>query len=154
MRRPPTIEEAERIELILREVTVRQKDEYFNWGGPNNGSDRGKEAKALCLAISGYKPDSSDCFSCRMKVLNILAESIGLPAFAHEVSEERKQRRLAVCVTCPAYHIKTESCGRLITDALSPKPVLIDGTEVNPCGCYLPLKTKFKHSQCPANKWH
>jgi len=149
MRKTPTIQQAERIAHVLSGVTVNLKAQFFAWGLPENMS----EGLALCKAISGYKPKSG-CFSCHLKVANILAEAIGLPPYDHGTTEERKAFRLDVCATCPAYHTSTKSCGRFILDALDPIPVLIDGDMVNPCGCSIPIKATFKHATCPAGKWH
>ena len=149
MRKSPTIEQARRIHAILTQVEVRQKEQHFSWGTPENG----KEARELCYAISGYRPSKSDCFSCRVKVLDILRESVGLPPISRPVTHEKAESRMAICIQCPAYHPNTQSCGRLFLDAISPKPIMIDGELVNPCGCFLPLKTSIKISACPARKW-
>ena len=148
MRKTPTLEQAERIARILQAVTLDIKGRSFNWGSPENKS----EAIALCQDLSGYRP-STHCFSCYLKVVNILATSVGLPPYDHGVTYSIKQRRLEICATCPAYHTSTRSCGRLIVDALNPQPVSMDGENIIPCGCYLPLKAGMKHAKCPANKW-
>lgn len=149
MRNKPTIEQAQRIHDILREVEVRHADQYFSWGKQDNG----KAARELCHQLTGYRPRRSDCFSCRVKVLDTLREAVGLPPLSRPISPEKSQQRLEICHSCPAYHPTTQSCGRLLLDAINPKPVEIDGKLVNPCGCFLPLKTSVKQSSCPAHKW-
>ena len=146
MKRPPTIEEATRIERIVREVVVTYKPESFDW------KDHKAEAYAILTAI-GVKFSKRSCFSCWIGTLNKLRTSIGLDPFDHGTTSERAAFRMDVCATCPAYHASTQSCGRLVVDALFPEPVMIDGEEVKPCGCYLPLKVNLKHSTCPASKW-
>jgi hypothetical protein len=148
MRKTPTIEQAERIAHVLSGITVNLKANSFAWGTNDNRA----EGLELCKAISGYKPKSA-CITCYVRVANILAEAIGLPPYDHGTTEERKAFRLDVCATCPAYHASTQSCGRLILDAINPEPVMIDGEAVNPCGCYLPIKTSMKRATCPAGRW-
>lgn len=145
-RRPPTYEEAQRIERIVRDVTVAFKPEHFDW------KEHKAEAYALLKAIGEKTPDKS-CFSCWVNALNKLRKAISLDPIDHGTTAERATFRLDVCKSCPAYRATTESCGRLIVDALFPEPVLIEGEEVRPCGCYLPLKVTMKHSQCPAGRW-
>lgn len=148
MRRTPTIEEAKRIAIVVDQVTWT-KDE-IRWGSMMNFND----GRALCRAISGYRPSKGNCHSCETTVLNILREAIKLPPMGKSASDELKAKRMGICATCLAYHPKTQSCGRLILDAISPKPVtLSNGTTFDPCGCYLPAKTAMKHSQCPSAQW-
>jgi hypothetical protein len=129
-------------------MNINRKHQIFAWGSPANMA----EGLALCKDLSGYRP-KSQCFSCYLKVANILAEAIGLPPYDHGTTEDRKAFRMDVCATCPAFHTSTQSCGRFILDAINPQPVTIDGEEINPCGCYLPIKTSMKHATCPAGRW-
>ncbi len=151
-RRPPTYAEAERIAVIVAEVEVRYTPESFDW------KTHKAEAYALLRAMGEKAPDKS-CFSCWVNALNKLRKAIGQPPFDHGASAERTAFRLDVCTTCPAFHTSTESCGRLILDALSPQAVMIDGEPVNPCGCRMTDfglwkgKASLKHATCPANKW-
>ena len=147
MRKTPTIEQATRIAAILHEVKF-VKGKELSWAG------HWEEVCAFSKSISGYVPSKGACIDCETKMLNILAEAVGLPPFAHETTAERRAFRMDVCTTCPAYHTSTKSCGRFILDALDPIPVLIDGDMVNPCGCSIPIKATFKHATCPAGKWH
>lgn len=145
-RRPPTYAEAERITLIVSEIEVTFKGESFDW----------KEHKAEAYAIldsMGIDFSKRSCFACWVGTLNKLRKAINLDPIDHGARPERAAFRMDVCTTCPAYHASTQSCGRLILDALSPEPVTIDGEQVTPCGCYLPLKVKFKHATCPAGRW-
>jgi hypothetical protein len=40
---------------------------------------------------------------------------------------------MAICEQCPHYNKKTTQCGI--------------------CGCFMPLKTKLPHAECPLGKW-
>lgn len=143
--RQATPEEFTRIMDIIKVVTWTTTD--FDWHGHR------AEAIALCKSIHGYKPKKSRCHGCETQMLNHLRAAVNLPGITQKVSEERYERRMAICRACPAFHPKSISCGRLGLDALKPKPVKIDGVMVNPCGCYLPLKATIKHTGCPAMKW-
>ena len=145
-RRPPTIEEATRIAQIVREVEVTYKPEAFDW------KEHKVEAYAILDAM-GVKFSKRSCFSCWVGTLNKLRTSIGLDPFDHGTTAERAAFRMDVCTTCPAFHATTQSCGRLVVDALFPEPVMIDGEEVKPCGCWLKLKVTLKHATCPAGRW-
>lgn len=149
MKRQPTIEEAKRIHQIVVEVsaTVTYQPEHFSWG-PHK-----KEAFDLIRTLGG-KPPNKSCFACWVKGLDFLRQAVNLEAMGRSVSLDKQQSRMDKCQACPAYQRKTESCGRLILDFLSPRPVpLIDGGHIIPCGCYLPAKTSLKHASCPAKKW-
>lgn len=144
--RQPTQHEAERIAYIVGRVHCDLKSQTFDWG------EHKAEAFDLCRAISGYRPNKT-CFSCWVRVLNILREGINLDPIDHPAPKELADKRLDICRVCPAYHATSASCGRLILDALYPEPVNIDGRMVNPCGCSLHLKVHFKRAKCPAGKW-
>jgi hypothetical protein len=69
-----------------------------------------------------------------------------------------QRERLNTCKKCKFFVESTSSCGTLIAGA---------GTEVDPeensvtyykekiklCGCFMPLKVKFRFTSCPAHKW-
>lgn len=150
MRRPPTIEQAERIASIVERVsaTVDYPTETFSWGT----LDDKREAYAFIKQLGG-KPPNKSCFACWIKGLDFLRSTIGLEAMGRPATPERAEQRMSICRECPAYHPTTRSCGRFILDAIAPKGVRIDGVEVSPCGCSMPLKTKLKHASCPAKKW-
>lgn len=151
-KRAPTYAEAERIAVIVSDVSVTFKPESFDW------KDHKREAFAILKAM-GHKTPDRGCFSCWVSTLNKLRKSIGIDPIDPGTSAERAAFRMDVCRTCPAFHATTESCGRLIVDALFPEPVMIDGEEVNPCGCRLTDygiwkgKTSLKNATCPAGKW-
>lgn len=149
-RRKPTPEEAERIHAIVLRVskTIVWETESFSWGTHAEM----REAYDLMDALGTYRPNKA-CFPCYVKGLSELAQTIGLPPIDRGIPQERAEMRMAICRACPAFHATTESCGRLVIDALFPKTVMVDGREVQPCGCYLPIKTEMKHTTCPANKW-
>lgn len=143
--RQPTHIEAQQIHDILEKVQATENT--ITWNGTFD------QAKDLSKAL-GYKLKfTSECHSCRLKLLNILREKAGLPGIGKKAPQTWQDARWETCQSCPAFHPNTKSCGRLFTDAFSPKSITIDGQEVKPCGCFLPLKIEFIHSECPANKW-
>lgn len=156
--RQPTQHEAERIAYIVGRVHCDLKSQTFDWG------EHKAEAFDLCRAISGYRPNKT-CFSCWVRVLNILREGINLDPIDHGADEQTSARRMDICRACPAFHENTVSCGRLFLDAIDPNPITVDGQQVNPCGCRLYLdvsvagmtlslgKTQLKRAKCPAGKW-
>lgn len=62
------------------------------------------------------------------------------------VTPQERTRRLDICKGCKYYKENTKSCGTL----LKPR-TLRNGVKL--CGCYMPAKTKFKFSECPAGFW-
>jgi len=62
------------------------------------------------------------------------------------VTPQERNRRLDLCKACKYYKANTQSCGTL----LRPR-TLRNGVKL--CGCFLPAKTKFKFSECPAGFW-
>jgi hypothetical protein len=49
------------------------------------------------------------------------------------VDEEEKNRRLAICETCPMFRKKSRTCQR--------------------CGCFMNLKTLLAEAHCPDHLW-
>lgn len=146
MIRTPSIEQAERIALIVQEVTVTFKPEQFDWEGHK------VEAYTLLTAL-GHKTPNKSCFSCWVNALNKLRVSIKLDPIGHP-DVERGERRMTICKACPAFRNGIiKSCGRYILDAITPIPVSADGQMIEPCGCDLNLKTPLKWAKCPASKW-
>lgn len=150
MIRPPTIEQAQLISIIVDRVsaTVDYKTESFSWGT----LEEKREAYAFIKQLGG-KPPNKTCFACWIQGLDFLRTRIGLEGMGRPASEEKAQHRMRICRECPAYHPSTRSCGRFILDAIAPIGVKIDGVMVDPCGCSMPLKTALKHAHCPAGKW-
>ena len=148
MRKQPNAQQIAIIHDVLKSVRVDLKGQSIDFGMPDNKV----AAFKACKDLTGYKPATA-CFSCYLKVLNLLRESVNLPPYDHGVATETADVRLSWCIECPAYHHTTRSCGRLGIDAISPKAVIVDGIEVNPCGCFLPLKVTMKSATCPAGKW-
>jgi hypothetical protein len=146
MPRKATPEEAAKVNDILSRVTY-DGSPYFattaDW----------QQACAYAKAFKGYVPTSAGCSTCRHGVHDILREAVGLGSARRPTKEARYQERLATCHGCPAYHSTTDSCGRLILDAFSSHPVVIDGENVYPCGCIVSLKAKFTSETCPGNRW-
>ena len=62
------------------------------------------------------------------------------------VTPEERSHRLKTCEACKYYKAKTKSCGTL----MRPRTLR---NKVKLCGCYMPAKTKFKFSECPAGFW-
>jgi len=146
MPRKATPEEAVEVNAILSRVNY-DTSPFFG------SNEEWRRACYYAKAFKGYVPNSGGCSSCRHEVHDILREAVGLGVARRPTKEARYQERLATCHECPAYHSTTDSCGRLFIDALSPKPVAVDGENVYPCGCIVSLKAKFSTETCPANRW-
>jgi hypothetical protein len=145
---------------ILSRVSYVPK-QMVSWGIAPDGSKDWNTVRALTRELAAYNPSGS-CMGCHFRALNILREAVDLPPVGGEASESLRTRRLAVCRgvspdhsdACPAWHPSTDSCGRLLVDALSPDPVKMeDGHMVMPCGCAVSVKSAFRFFRCPANKW-
>ena len=146
MLRKATPEQAEHINAILSRVTFDTSPFFAS-------NEDWRTACIYAMTFTGYVPNSGGCASCRHAVHDILREAVGLGVARRPTKEARYAERLATCHACPVYHKATDSCGRLIVDALSPKPVAVDGENVYPCGCIVTLKAKFSTETCPANRW-
>jgi hypothetical protein len=48
-------------------------------------------------------------------------------------SEEETTRRYSICTECPHFLAITKQCVK--------------------CGCFMQIKTKLAHAECPVNKW-
>lgn len=145
MRRQPTEQEFEAIMGIVKRVEASM--DRVEWGRDLS------QATGIYTAITRHKPKLGSCISCHLDMLNALRGFVNLPAITKPVPQDRQSKRMRLCQECPAHRPATQSCGRLFKDAFNPRPILIDGQQVNPCGCYLPAKVKFKHATCPAGKW-
>lgn len=135
MRRAPTPEEFTRIMAVMERVQATPQQVSWNGTKP--------EGRALCKAISGYKPSKGDCLACELTVVNILREAVNLPPVGGVVHDHTYLERIAICNSCPDYVHTTRSCGPLIFGALK------EGT----CGCFIPIKARIKQTQCPQGKW-
>ena len=96
------------------------------------------------------------CPTCHFTVIDWLRSIADLPPLIKDASAHMVKMRKEICTTCPAYDAEQNSCGRLILDAISPQPVIVNGEPIEPCGCRLfgPLgKATFKSSRCPAGLW-
>jgi hypothetical protein len=49
------------------------------------------------------------------------------------VSEEEAKKRYDICKQCPHFLAITKQCVK--------------------CGCFMQIKTKLAHAECPVNKW-
>lgn len=148
MRREATPEEFTEINAIIETITVSDTNIVDM---PNANYRRAQE---LVTSIHGYRINNPTCPVCVLNMVDILRRIVGLGPARRPATQTMQDERMQVCISCPAYHEGTKSCGRLVLDTFSPRPVEIDGRMVNPCGCHLPLKVKFKSERCPANKWH
>lgn len=145
MRREATHDEIAEINRLIPMIEI-------DADGIRLPKDHAQRIHDLVRQIHGYRA-SSGCISCMMRLIDVLRRIVGLGSARRPGTEELTDRRLAVCVLCPAYHANTGSCGRLVIDALNPQPVEVDGRMVNPCGCIVSLKARFKSEHCPANRW-
>jgi hypothetical protein len=145
MARKATQQEAQHVNDILSRVTYDGSPFFAT-------TSDWQQACAFAKAFKGYTPPSN-CSSCRHHVHDILREAVGLGTARRPTKEASYAERLATCHECPAYHSTTDSCGRLILDAFSSQPVVIDGENVYPCGCIVSLKAKFTSETCPGNRW-
>ena len=152
-------EQAEAIHGILGRVSYVPR-QSVSWGRTDAGSDW-HFAKILARDLAAYKPNGN-CIACHFRTLNILREAVDLPPVGGEASDSLRTRRLAVCRAsapdhsdaCPAWHSSTDSCGRLLVDAIAPDPVTLeDGRRIMPCGCNVGVKASFKFFKCPAARW-
>jgi hypothetical protein len=50
-----------------------------------------------------------------------------------QISDEEAKKRMDICLSCPELLSITKQCKK--------------------CGCFMSLKTKFKHAECPIKKW-
>ena len=142
----PTAEDIATANAIIARTVVGQKNRVkFAKGDFETASHLSKK-------YTGYSP-SSFCNSCRLALFDRLRDIVGMSYARFPMEEDRIATRKAICHGCPAYHPSTDSCGRLILDAISSHPVTIDGTEVHPCGCIVSLKAMFKSEKCPGNFW-
>ena len=142
----PSHLELETINAILSRVTISKREV------PIFARGDWEAAKHLSKRLTGYTP-SSLCSTCQRTLYDKLRSLAGLTYARKPLPDDRIAARKAICHACPAYHPSTDSCGRLILDALSSHPVNIDGVDVHPCGCIVSLKAMFRSETCPGNFW-
>jgi hypothetical protein len=65
-------------------------------------------------------------------------------------TQKQREERMAICKSCKHYRTSTNSCGTLLLG----EEVTYRKKKVKLCGCVMPLKTQFKTSSCPIEKWH
>ena len=133
------------VHSILDRITLREDNTVVA------DADTWSQAKAISRRL-GYIP-RSNCPVCRMQVLDTLRMGVGLGPARKPAKESLRQQRIAICEACPVYHSDTRSCGRLVLDAIDPEPVVVDGRQVKPCGCFVPLKAASRSEHCPGNFW-
>lgn len=102
--------------------------------------------------FTGWRPNGP-CTSCQRVLFDKLRTLVGMTYARNPLDHGRMATRKEICHACPAYNPHTDSCGRLILDALDPQPVTIDGEKVLPCGCIISLKAMFKSETCPGKYW-
>jgi hypothetical protein len=49
------------------------------------------------------------------------------------VPEEKSSKRYSICVECPHFIAMSKQCAK--------------------CGCFMQIKTKLSHAECPVGKW-
>lgn len=153
-------EDRDRILQILHEgkyVETRGANPttVIDFGGPVNKA----WAFAFAQRMGRNIGNPSECPPCNIEAANELRKAVGWPILVDTVPPNIHTTRLRMCQgdgtapKCPAYHTTTHSCGRLIVDAITPKPIKVDGRMIEPCGCEVDLKARFASQQCPAGRW-
>jgi hypothetical protein len=138
---------------ILLEQIGHQTASAINWPDPATKS----RAYNLANEIGGTSLNASaSCTACDVLVVDTIRRAAGLRPLTQQARKETIEARRAACTTCPAYREGTDSCGRLVVDAFLAGPVVVDGREVQPCGCrlfgVLGAARKMDH-KCPAGRW-
>ena len=67
-----------------------------------------------------------------------------------------QRERLATCKKCKFYQATFGTCGTpLIGGTVEPEEnnVTYYKEKIKLCGCFMDVKTKFRFTSCPANKW-
>lgn len=146
MRRNPTPQERDQIHALLERFTIDEKNAI------NASLEDLKELDRWGLEIAGHRRAGS-CKLCWIGLMDAVRKAVGLAPARRPVAEQKANDRLAMCHSCPVYHSTTGSCGRLMIDAIAPKPVIVNGVSVNPCGCIVALKVLFGSETCPGNFW-
>lgn len=146
MKRHATEEEAVQIHALLSRVVITGENKVQCEG--NDGALVTSWARTF-----GYKR-KTNCDTCWLYAVDVIRGAVGLGPARRPASENLITRRLNECHTCPAHHIATGSCGRLLLDAVAPNPVTdVDGSTFNPCGCLVELKARVRSESCPADRW-
>jgi len=68
-----------------------------------------------------------------------------------------QRERLNICKSCKFYKSTFGTCGTpLIGGKVEPEEnsVTYYKEKIKLCGCFMEVKTKFRFTSCPANKWH
>ena len=138
--------ERDQINDILSRVTVDHNNHI-----DATLQDR-KELDRLGREVAQYERPGS-CPLCWIGLIDVLRKYVGLAPARRPVPEQKANDRLDMCHNCPVYHSATGSCGRLMIDAIAPKPVDVNGVNVYPCGCIVALKVLFGSETCPGNFW-
>ena len=76
--------------------------------------------------------------------------------FNFNVPQSIKIERLNICKKCKFYQPTFGTCGTpLIGGTVEPEEnnVTYYKEKIKLCGCFMDVKTKFRFTSCPANKW-
>jgi hypothetical protein len=67
------------------------------------------------------------------KAVDTVTSGKGVDLLISRVSTDEREARLAICHDCEFYLQATTQCKK--------------------CGCFVPMKSWLKKSECPMNKW-
>lgn len=160
---PPMTRE-QQAEALMQELGV-QHGTGIVWPSPATKSRVYAFANARGYSLN----PSQSCPPCDTQAVDVVRKVAGLPPMAQEararVILERKRacqggdgKTAILSDPCPAYHPGTDSCGRVVLDAIPivREEVEVGGRMVQPCGCRLfgvfGAARRMDH-KCPAGRW-
>ena len=66
-----------------------------------------------------------------------------------KATQPLQRHRKGLCIVCPHYNAKTDSCGGLFKGGT----VEHEGQKAELCGCIMSDKVKYANDGCPLGKW-
>lgn len=149
---------------LLEELGV-QHGTGIHWPSPATKS----RVFAFANAHGHSLNPSHHCPNCDTQAVDAVRKVAGLTPLAQEARTRTILERKRACQggdgktavlsdPCPAYHPGTDSCGRLVLDAvpLVREEVEVGGRMVQPCGCRLfgvLGAARIDSHKCPAGRW-